>query len=132
MNNLPQLAQQKADAFTNSVTTDRRWRLADELMCQVFGYTLYGYLLGVGRLICFMDVEDIQVMASSKLAGLGIGPNYAKGLMEHAHKEFMTEGNLSLHAKLVGIGHSHFASDKVNVLVESVFQNTEQIRVAVD
>jgi hypothetical protein len=128
MNNMIQFAQQKADEFTDAVTTDRRWQLEDELMCQVFGFTLYGYLFGVGRLICFMDVEEIQTMATGKLAELGIGPNYAKGMMEHAHEEFMTNGNTSLHAKLVGIGHSHFASDKSNALVESVFQNTEQIR----
>ena len=125
-----QLAQQKADAFTNAVTTDSRWQLQDELMCQVFGFTLYGYLFGVGRLVCFMDVEDIQTMASGKLVSLGIGPSYAKGMMEHAHEEFMTEGNTSLHANLVGIGHSHFGSASISVLVESVFQNTQQIRNA--
>ena len=128
LNNMTQLAEHKADAFTNAVTADRRWQLEDELMCQVFGFTLYGYLFGVGRLICFMDVEDIQVMAARKLAELGIGPNYAKGMTEHAHKEFMTEGNSSLHAKLVGIGHSHFGSETLRVLVDSVFENTEQIR----
>ena len=125
-----QLAQQKADAFTDAVTTDGRWQLEDELMCQVFGFTLYGYLFGVGRLICFMDVEDIQAMATDKLAGLGLGLDYARGMMEHAHQELMTEGNASLHAQLVGIGHSHFGSAKIDALVESVFQNTEQIRKA--
>ena len=73
-----QLAQEKADAFTNAVTSDRRWQLEDELMCQVFGFTLYGYLFGVGRLSCFLDVEEIQAMSTDKLAGLGFGPNYAK------------------------------------------------------
>ena len=51
-------------------------------------------------------------------------------MMEHAHQEFMTKGNASLHAKLVSLGHSHFGSGKIKVLVESVFQNTEQIRNA--
>ena len=128
MNNMVQLAQDKADAFTQAVTSDSRWELEDELMCQVFGFTLYGYLFGVGRLFCFMDVEDIQQMAANQLAGLGIGPKYAAGMMEHAHQEFMAEGNTSLHSKLVGIGHSHFASDEINKLVESVFVNTDQIR----
>lgn len=130
MKNLTQLAQQKADAFTDAVTSDPRWQLEDELMCQVFGFTLFGYLLGVGRTVCSMDVEDIQAMAAGKLIELGIGPDYANGMMEHACNEFMTEGNPSLHAELVGIGHSQFASDNIDDLVDSVFRNTEEIQNA--
>lgn len=44
MNNMRQLAEQKAIAFTQAVTSDPRWELEDELMCQVFGFTLYGYV----------------------------------------------------------------------------------------
>lgn len=128
MNNMIQLAQTKADAFTDAISNDSRWELEDELMCQVFGFTLYGYLFGIGRLHCFMDVEDIQKMAAGKLAALGIGPKYAAGMMEHAHQEFFTEGNTSLHAQLVRVGHDHFASEEIHELVESVFVNTEQIR----
>jgi hypothetical protein len=54
---MKQLAQDKAEEFTSAVTSDSRWRLEDELMCQVFGFTLYGYVFGVGRVICFMDVQ---------------------------------------------------------------------------
>lgn len=132
LNPLIKMAQHKADAFTKAVTSDPRWQLEDELMCQVFGLTLYGYLLGVGRSLCFMDVEDIQAMAASSLSGLGIGQDYATGMMQHAHEEFMTEGNTSPESKLVGIGHSHFASEKIDPLVESVFQNTEHIRDSSD
>lgn len=128
MNNMIQIAQQKADAFTDAVTSDPRWELEDELMCQVFGFTLYGYLFGVGRVVCFMDVEDIQEMAASTLTGLGLGPDYAKGLIEYAHEEFATEGNTSVFANLVGIGHSHFDSSEISTLLESVFENTEQLR----
>lgn len=128
MNTMKQLAQDKADAFTSAVTNDSRWRLEDELMCQVFGFTLYGYVFGVGRIICLMDVDEIQQLAADQLSGLGIGPKYAAGMMEHAHQEFMTEGNTSLHSQLVGVGHSHFASDEIDALIESVFVNTERIR----
>ena len=77
MNTMEQLARSKALAFTTAVTSDSRWVLEDELMCQVFGFTLYGYALGVGRVVCFMDVADIQAMAAGELSGLGIGPKYA-------------------------------------------------------
>lgn len=128
MNKLEKVARSKANAFTLAVTSDPRWELEDELMCQVFGFTLYGYVFGVGRLIGLMDVEDIQQVAANQLVELGIGPDYAAGMMQHAHDEFTTEGNESLDAKLVGIGHSHFASEEIDELVEAVFLNTEQIR----
>ena len=122
------LAQFKASAFTNAVTSDPRWVIEDELMCQVFGFTLYGYVFGIGRVVCFMDPEDIQELAAGELSGLGIGPKYAAGMMEHAHNEFKQENNQSFHAQLVNVGHSHFASEQIGELVESVYSNTDLIR----
>ena len=125
---LKQAAQEKTDAFVDAVTSDKRWQLEDELMCQVLGFTLYGYVFGYGRIVCFMDVDDIKEMAASKLASLGIGPKYAQGMMDHAHQEFITEGNTSIHNQLIGVGHSHFGSEDLSELVDSIFANSEQIR----
>jgi hypothetical protein len=73
MNNMEQLANEKAEALRERVTSDSRWNLQNELICQVFGFTLYGYVFGIGRLICFMDVEVINEIATSKLTTLGFG-----------------------------------------------------------
>lgn len=127
---LKQSAAAKAEALTRAVTSDGRWQLEDELMCQVFGFTLFGYVFGYGRIVCFMDVDEIQRLAASQLSGLGIGPQYAEGLMEEAYKEFGTEGNQSVYNQLIGIGHSHFAADDTGDLVDSIFENTELIRSA--
>ena len=132
MNNMEPLARSKTSTVTNAVTSDPRWVLEDELMCQVFGFTLYGYALGVGRVVCFMDVADVQSMAAGELSALGLGPQYAAGMMEHAHQEFMQENNQSFHAQLVNVGHSHFAAENMDELVESVFTNTELIRQQMD
>ena len=129
-NEMAALAKAKAEAFTSAVTSDSRWKLEDELMCQVFGFTSYGYVFGVGRVVCFMDVEEIQSLAVEQLTGLGIGTQYAEGMMQSAHNEFSQEGNTSLYNRLIGIGHSHFASEDLTELVDSVFQNTEQVRQA--
>lgn len=128
MNNMEPLARTRTAAVTAAVTSDPRWVLEDELMCQVFGFTLYGYALGVGRVVCLMDVSDIQEMAAGELSGPGIGPKYAAGMMEHAHDEFMQENNQSFHSQLVNVGHSYFASEDTKELVESIFSNTELIR----
>ena len=123
-------ATTKAEALTKAVTTDRRWRLEDETMCQVFGFTLFGYIFGYGRTICFMDVEDIQQLAASQLSNLGIGPKYADGLMQTALDEFMSQDSQSMYSQLVEIGHSHFATEDLTEMVESIFENTSRIQNA--
>ena len=131
MKDMAALAKAKAESLTAAVTNDPRWRLEDELMCQVFGFTMYGFLFGVGRALCFMDVEDIQKLAADQLTGLGVGPRYAEGMMQAAHDEFMQDGNTSLHNQLVEIGHSHMASEDLTDLAASVFQNTDAIRESI-
>ena len=128
MSEMAMLAKSKAEALTNAVTADNRWNLEDELMCQVFGFTMYGYVFGVARLMCFMNIEDIQKLATDQLTGLGLGPKYAEGMMQAAYNEFIQEENTSWINKLIGVGHSHFASEDLAILVESVFQNTQQLR----
>jgi len=124
---MEQLARQKAEAFRERVTSDSRWNLQSELMCQVFGFTLYGYVFGIGRLICFMDVEAINEIAISQLAALGIGPQYAKGLVDSAFNSFMNKNGKSIYSQLVGIGHSHFAATDLGAVVDSIFSNTARL-----
>ena len=128
MNNMAPFARTKAAGLTAAVTSDPRWVLEDELLCQTFGFTLYGYMLGVGRVVCFLDVEDVKEIAAKELIGLGIGPEYAKGMMDHAHQEFAQENNQSFHAQLVNVGHSYFAAEEIDELVESVYLNAAAIR----
>ena len=99
-------------------------------MCQAFGFTLYGYLFGIGRVHCFMDVEDIHAMIVDQLSGLGIGRKYVEGLVQAAHKEFTTENNRSWRNQLIGVGHSHAIKENMKVLVDSVFNNTAAVRKA--
>lgn len=128
MDNMTVLAKTKAETLTRKVITDPRWDIQDELLCQVFGFTMYGYVFGVGRLACFMDVQDIQQLATDQLTGLGIGSTYAQGMMQSAYEIFMDKGNSTIHSQLIGIGHSHFASEDMTDLVESIFVNTEKIK----
>lgn len=123
-----QQLRDKATAFTAAVTSDPRWDLQDELLIQIFGFTLYGYAVGVGRLSCFLDVPDIQTVAREQLTGLGVGPQYSQGLVENAHNAFLDESGESVYTQLVGIGHSHWAADSLDQAVESVFVNTQKLR----
>jgi len=125
---MKELFQNKVNQVAQSITHDPRWDIQNELMTQVFAFTLFGYALGVGRLTCFLDAEDIQIEVIGQLTSLGVGPNYAKGLIEHAFTLFTTEDKESYHSQLIGIGHSHFASETLKELKESIFKNTEQLK----
>ena len=132
MTDLKQYAKDKGREFTRRVTSDRRWKLEDELMCQVFGFTLYGYLFGIGRVHCFMDVEDIHAIIVDQLTSLGVGRKYVEGLVQAAHQEFITENNQSWQKRLIGIGHSHALQENMDVLVDSIFSNTGVLRKATE
>lgn len=123
-------AKDKAEEFTRPVTSDQRWQLEDEVMCQVFGFTLYGYRFGIGRVHCFMDVPDIHAINIDRLADLGIGRKYVEGLVQAAHQEFTTKNNRSWQNRLIGVGHSHALQEHVQVLADSVFSNTAAVRKA--
>lgn len=120
--------ESKADIFIESVMNHPKWSLEDELMIQVLGFTLYGYLFGVGRLILFMDVEEINKVALTKLTSMGVGLKYTEGLIEAAHNAFTDGNDQSSYSQLVGIGHSHFASEDLAVCIESIINNTEALR----
>ena len=128
MTDLKQHAKAKAEEFTRQVTSDPRWKLEDELMCQVFGFTLHGYVFGIGRIHCFMDVEDIHALIVDQLAGLSIGRKYAEGLVQVAYQEFTTENNQSWQNRLNGVGHSHALTEDMKVLVDSIFTNTAALQ----
>jgi len=130
MSDLNQHAKAKSEEFTRQVTSDPRWKLEDELMCQVFGFTLYGYVFGIGRVHCFMDVGDIHAIIVDQLEGLGIGRKYVEGLVEAAHQEFITENNQSWQNRLIGVGHSHALKEDMSVLVDSIFTNTAALQKA--
>ena len=128
MSDMSVLAKSKAEALTSAVTSDGRWQLDDELMCQVFGCTMFGYVLGVGRVVCLMDIEDVKQLAADLLTGLGMGEDYAQRMMDVAFDEFWNDDDTSIFNQLVSAGHSNYASEDLNDLVESVFQNTEQLK----
>jgi hypothetical protein len=130
MSDLKQHARNKAGEFIRLLTLDRRWRLENELMCQVCGFTMYGYVFGIGRVHCFMEVEEIHSIIVEQLAGLGIGRKYVEGLVQAAHGMLIAENNQSWQNGLIGVGHSHALKEDMNVLIDSVFINTAALKKA--
>ncbi len=117
----------KVDALFDAVTKDDRWDFNDNALFDVFGMSLYGYAFGVGRLLCFLDADDINTTVEEKLIGLGAGEKYVKGMVEYAFSTFQTptEGLMS---QLVGIGHSYFTHSDISELKELIFRDAEIIK----
>jgi hypothetical protein len=122
--------EEKTNNLVSLVVSDSRWNLEDELMVQVLGFTIYGFAFGLGRLVLFMDVEEINEVAINQLTKLGVGAKYAHGLIEAAYNSFTNENDQSIYSQLVDIGHSHFASGDLSVCVESIFSNTQALHQA--
>lgn len=117
-------AAKNAEALTKAVTSDPRWNLQDELLCQVLGFTIFGYLMGYGRAFCFMDVDEIQALAAKQLTDLGVGGKYAEGMMDAALEALRAQDN-SLYAQLVDVGHNHWASSsETSEFVDNIYANT--------
>ncbi|SOD19942.1 hypothetical protein [Pedobacter xixiisoli] len=118
--------KEKGEQVFKKVTTDPRWDINDQTLFNVFGLTYYGYCFGIGRLVCFLEPEDINAFVQEKLEELGAGKKYVSGLIEFAYSTF-TQSTEGINAQLVGIGHSHFTSINTDDLVNSVFNNAKSI-----
>ena len=117
----------KAGKLFDLVTTDKRWDLDSEVLFTTFSFSFYGYCMGFGKLVCFMNPEQINDFVTEKLVGLGTGETYVKGLVEHAYATFDKNANQDLYYQLVGVGHSHFSADDFTELVDSIFENAKTI-----
>lgn len=117
----------KIENVINLIISDPRWNIESELMIQVLGFTLFGYAFGVGRIVCFMDVEDIKIEVIYQLTKLGVGKKYAQGMIDQAYSLFINEDQRSVQGQLIGVGHSHFSSENLDELKESIFNNTGKL-----
>lgn len=124
---MKELFNSKIQDFIKITLNDERWDLSNEMMFQVFGYTLFGFSSGIGRNLYFMEFEEITDKVISELTELGAGENYVRGLVKKAQSTFENK-TTSYESDLVGIGFSHFASENLNELKESVFSNTILLR----
>lgn len=126
---MEKLLQDKAQKIISLTINDNRWDLTNETMFQVFGLTVSGFLIGVGRNLCFLDSGLIAKSLIVELTRLGAGEKYVEGLVDYAFNTFENETK-SYQSDLVGIGYSYFASENLNELKESIFSNTKQLSVA--
>jgi hypothetical protein len=120
----------KLAALADRVVADDRWqKQKDDLGVSVLGMLIYGYALGVGRLIMMLDIEDINAAVTRCLVErVGAAPKWSGGLVEDAARSaFDKEYHPGQH-ELIGVGHQYMSEGKAGKLVGNVFANIESVR----
>lgn len=126
----PEALFDKLSALADRVVADKRWEeQKDDLGLSVLGMLIYGYGLGVGRLIMMLDLEDINaVITRCLIERVGVAAKWGGGLVEEAARSAFDEAYHPGQHELIGVGHQYMSEGKVGKLVDNVFANIESVR----
>jgi hypothetical protein len=126
-----QLAAKLGD-LTMKVVADSRWpEQADDLGVSVVGMLLYGFALATGRMVMFLDVEDIDAAVIQCIAKtIGSAPQWTTGLVQEANTASFNKDHHPGHHELIGVGHSYFGVHDQSAIIDNIFANIESTRGA--
>jgi hypothetical protein len=125
------------DALTESVAemadrilTDPRWEdEKDDLGVSVLGMLLYGFALATGRIVMFLDMEDIDAAVLRVLTErVGVAAKWGGGLVADANASAFDKGLHPGQHELIGVGHSYFGVEDQAAVVDNVFANIQSVR----
>jgi hypothetical protein len=116
--------------LADQVLGDPRWEgERDDLGVSVLGMLLYGYALAVGRLVMFLDMEDIDAAVLRCLTErAGVAAKWGGGLVVEANASAFDKARHPGHHELIGVGHSYFGVEDHVAVVDNVFSNIESVR----
>lgn len=109
-----------------AVVDDPRWLAeCDDLGVDVLGMILYGYSLGVGRLVMLLEMNDIaEAVVVSLVSPIGAARQWSEGLVAEAASSAFDRVRSPTNFELVGVGHSYCGASASHAeLVENVFAN---------
>jgi hypothetical protein len=120
---------QRVGELTEAVLADPRWH-HDEVSVTVLCMILYGFALATGRIILFLDMDDIDAAVLSCLTErIGAAPKWSGGLVAEANASSMDQAHHAGHHELIGVGHAYFFGIKDrSAQVDNVFANIESVR----
>ena len=120
---------QRVGELTEAVLADPRWQ-QDDVSVTVLGMILYGFALATGRIVMFLDMDDIDAAVLSCLTErIGAPPKWSGGLVAEANASSMDRAHHAGHHQLIGVGHSYFFRIKDrSTQVDNVFANIESVR----
>lgn len=119
-----------AVGLTERVVTDPRWQKEnDEIGLNVFGMLLYGFAMGVGRLVMILEMEDVDSVVELCLTRrVGVNPKWSSGMVAEAKRSAFNQEHHLIHYELISIGHSYGSIQDQAAVVDNVFANIASIR----
>jgi hypothetical protein len=114
--------------LAEAVLADPRWE-RDDLSVSVLGMVLYGYALAIGRIVMFLDIEDIDAAVLCCMTErVGASAKWSSGLVAEANASAYDQTHHPGHHELIGVGHSYFEAKDQAVLVNNLFANIASVR----
>ncbi len=121
---------QRVGGLAEAVIADSRWE-QDDLSVSVLGMLLYGFALATGRIAMFLDIEDINaVVFECVTQKTGAAESWTKGLVAEAAASAFDKAHHSGQYELIGVGHSYFTVEDQATVVDNVFANIANVRLA--
>ncbi len=115
--------------LAKAVTKDDRWDNNDSFHATIFGIILFGYGLGFGRNILFLDLKEIQEAIFKVLTrDIGWAKKWTKGLIEDVLHSLEDESYNQGYNELISVGYLYFGSDQLPEKVDNVFTNIDHYR----
>ena len=94
--------------LAEAVLADPRWE-QEVLSVSVLGMVLYGYALAIGRIVMFLDIEDIDTAVLCCMTErIGAAAKWSSGLVAEANASAFDKAHHPGHHELIGVGHSYF------------------------
>jgi hypothetical protein len=119
---------QRVGELAEAVLADPRWQ-QDDVSVTVLGMILYGFALATGRIVMFLDMEDIDAAVLRCLTErVGAAAKWSGGLVAEANASAFDRAHHPSHHALIGVGHSYFGDKDPAALVDNVFVNIETVR----
>ena len=121
---------ERVGELADAVLADPRWE-RDDLSVSVLGMLLYGFALATGRIVMFLDMEDIDAAVLRCMTErVGAAAKWSGGLVAEANASAFDKAHHPGQHELIGVGHSYFGVEDQGAIVDNVFANIQSMRWA--
>jgi len=123
---------ERVGELADAVLADPRWK-RDDLSVSVLGMLLYGSALATGRIVMFLDMEDIDAAVLRCMTErVGAAAKWSGGLVAEANASAFDKAHHPGQHELIGVGHSYFGVEDQGAIIDNVFANIQSMRRAAD
>jgi hypothetical protein len=119
---------ERVGELADAILADPRWH-RDDLNVSILGILLYGYALVIGRIVMFLDMEDIDAAVLGCMTHqVGAAAKWSRGLVAEANASAFDRAHHPGHHELIGVGHSYFGVEDRATVLDNVYANFASVR----